>query len=121
MSDPVTDFHAIVLAVLGNAPDHIEPGRRHRFSTSGKRGDDAGWCLSQAGAAGDGGVVRGGCNRMSTATTEDQKLERAREWFLGERKRLRENHGEDGWAEHGEWLTEYVAEEAQQSVGGNHG
>ena len=33
-----------VAAVLGNAPDVIEPGRMHRFSTSGRPGDDAGWC-----------------------------------------------------------------------------
>lgn len=25
-------------------PETIEPGKLHRFSSNGKRGDDAGWC-----------------------------------------------------------------------------
>ena len=32
------------MAVLGNAPDVIDPGRFHRFGTNGRRADDAGWC-----------------------------------------------------------------------------
>ena len=37
-------FRAAVLAVLGHAPETIKPGRFHRFSTSGRPGDSAGWC-----------------------------------------------------------------------------
>ena len=51
----------------------------------------------------------------------DDGLSEARQWFGAERKRLRQHHGEAGWAEHGEWLTDYIAEEAQQAVGGSRG
>ena len=44
MSGAHEAFHAAVLAALGYAPDVIEPGRMHRFATSARRGDDAGWC-----------------------------------------------------------------------------
>lgn len=44
MHDPVQAFRTAILAALGHAPEVIEPGRFHRFSTSGKRGDLAGWC-----------------------------------------------------------------------------
>ncbi len=44
MSDPVQAFHAAILATLGHAPEVIEPGRFHRFATSDRRSDDAGWC-----------------------------------------------------------------------------
>ncbi len=37
-------FRIAMLATLGRAPDVIEPGRFHRFATSDRRGDDAGWC-----------------------------------------------------------------------------
>ena len=45
--DPQRAFRAAIVATLGaNAvpPDVIEPGRFWRFSTSERRGDDAGWC-----------------------------------------------------------------------------
>lgn len=42
---PETDrFRDAVVAVLGAAPDDIEPGRLHRFSTSSRRSDMSGWC-----------------------------------------------------------------------------
>ena len=44
MSSRIQDFHLKVLAALGGAPEAIEPGRLHRFATSDKRGDSAGWC-----------------------------------------------------------------------------
>lgn len=44
MTDAAPAFHAAVLAALRHAPDVIEPGRLHRFSTNGRRGDSAGWC-----------------------------------------------------------------------------
>lgn len=42
--DPMQDFRAAVLAGLGHAPEVIEPGRFHRFATSARRTDTAGWC-----------------------------------------------------------------------------
>ncbi|MFO1250797.1 MAG: toprim domain-containing protein [Inhella sp.] len=44
MADAAQAFKAAILTHLGHAPEHIEPGKLHRFSTSGKRSDTAGWC-----------------------------------------------------------------------------
>lgn len=44
MVDPIRAFQSAMLATLGHAPEHIEPGKFHRFSTNGKRSDKAGWC-----------------------------------------------------------------------------
>jgi len=44
MADPLQAFRAAVLSTLGSAPETIEPGRFHRFATSERRGDSAGWC-----------------------------------------------------------------------------
>ena len=44
MADTIEAFHAAILSVLGHAPDAIVPGRFHRFGTSDRRGDSAGWC-----------------------------------------------------------------------------
>ena len=44
MPNPQEDFRVAILAALGHAPEMIEPGRFHRFGTSGRRADDAGWC-----------------------------------------------------------------------------
>ena len=44
MNDPREAFRDKILAIIGYAPDLIEPGRFHRFSTSGRRNDSAGWC-----------------------------------------------------------------------------
>jgi len=44
MADPVQNFRATVLAVLGHVPEGIEPGRFHRFATNERHGDSAGWC-----------------------------------------------------------------------------
>jgi phage/plasmid primase-like uncharacterized protein len=47
MRDHAQSFRDALQAVLGASaaiPEVIEPGRWHRFSTSGKRGDTAGWC-----------------------------------------------------------------------------
>jgi putative DNA primase/helicase len=38
------DFRIAVLAALGHVPEVIEPGRFHRFRTSDRPGDSAGWC-----------------------------------------------------------------------------
>ena len=44
MNDPCEAFRSAILASLGCAPELIEPGRFHRFSTSKRRNDSAGWC-----------------------------------------------------------------------------
>ena len=62
MRDALESFRAAVFAALGNAPEGIEPGRLHRFSTNGKRGDTSGWC--QVFADGRAGVF--GCWREAT-------------------------------------------------------
>jgi phage/plasmid primase-like uncharacterized protein len=65
MRDPREDFRAAMLACLGHAPDVIEPARFHRFGTSARRGDSAGWCK----LFGDlrGGVF--GCYRQGISET----------------------------------------------------
>lgn len=42
--DPLEEFRAAVLHCVGYAPEVIEHGRFHRFATSERRGDTAGWC-----------------------------------------------------------------------------
>ena len=37
-------FREAVLDALGYAPESIDPGRLHRFATSERRNDSAGWC-----------------------------------------------------------------------------
>jgi len=44
MRDAPEAFHKAVHAVLGHAPEVIEPGKFQRFATSDRRGDSAGWC-----------------------------------------------------------------------------
>lgn len=46
MSSATQSFRAAILAAMPGAdvPEAIEPGRWHRFSTDGRRGDTAGWC-----------------------------------------------------------------------------
>jgi putative DNA primase/helicase len=65
MHDPAQAFREAMLATLGHAPDVIEPGRLHRFATSDKRGDDAGWCKLFDDLR--GGVF--GCNRSGARET----------------------------------------------------
>ena len=54
-----------MLAALGHAPEVIEPGRFHRFATSDRRADDAGWCKLFDDMR--GGVF--GCNRQGISGT----------------------------------------------------
>lgn len=44
MRDHVQAFRTAIAAALGGAPEVVEPGRLHRFSTNGRPGDKAGWC-----------------------------------------------------------------------------
>ena len=65
MHDPLQSFRAAILATLGHAPEVIEPGRFHRFPTSDRRGDSAGWCKLFADLR--GGVF--GCYRAGISET----------------------------------------------------
>lgn len=44
MDQHMPDFLAVVLARVGYAPDHIQPGKLERFTTSQRRSDKAGYC-----------------------------------------------------------------------------
>ncbi len=57
------EFRAAVLATLGHAPVSIEAGRLHRFATSDRPGDSAGWCKLFADRR--GGVF--GCHRAAVS------------------------------------------------------
>ncbi|MDE2367536.1 MAG: toprim domain-containing protein [Burkholderiales bacterium] len=92
MSDPVQAFRAAILAALGHAPDDIEPGRFHRFGTSDRRGDDAGWCKLFDDLR--GGVF--GCYRQGISET----------WSAADRARLTRQQRAD--------LTRQVAQAAAE-------
>ncbi len=44
MREAADNFRVAILAALGYAPEAIEPGRIHRFGTSRRASDKAGWC-----------------------------------------------------------------------------
>ena len=58
-------FRAAVLAALGHAPALIDAGRLHRFATTDRPGDSAGWCKLFADRR--GGVY--GCHRAAVSET----------------------------------------------------
>jgi phage/plasmid primase-like uncharacterized protein len=84
-------FRAAILATLGYAPEVIEPGRLHRFPTSPRRGDTAGWAkLFADGRAGVFGCHRQGVNETWTARVRMTPAERvavARELHTAKRER----------------------------------
>lgn len=68
MRDTPDNFRAAILSALGHAPELIEPGRTHRFSTSARASDKAGWCqLFEDGRAGVFGDFRSGMSSVWTA------------------------------------------------------
>ncbi|NUZ06747.1 DUF7146 domain-containing protein [Piscinibacter koreensis] len=67
------DFRNAIHAALGAAPDDIEPGRLHRFATSGKRSDQSGWCrLFEDERAGVFGCFRLGVSEVWTSTPRER-------------------------------------------------
>ncbi len=72
-----------MVAKLGYAPDVIEPGRLHRFPTSDRRADDAGWCKQfDDGRGGVFGCFRQGFSEVwsavdRTTMTREQRVELA--------------------------------------------
>lgn len=91
---PEEAFREAMFGVLGYAPDAIERGKLHRFPTSGRRGDNAGWCrLFEDGL---GGVF--GCHRSGTRehwSPERFGLNRFSEDLALSRSRPRESRNQD--------------------------
>ncbi len=68
MREAANNFRTAILTALGHAPELIEPGRIHRFSTSVRPSDKAGWCqLFEDGRAGVFGDFRSGQSSVWTA------------------------------------------------------
>jgi phage/plasmid primase-like uncharacterized protein len=102
VTDPISEFRAAVLARVGGAPEHIEPGRLQRFPTSNRRGDDSGWCrLFEDLHAGVYGDWREGISETWKADgrTTSQVVDIGRAIAEGRRKREAARHAE--WADNG--------------------
>lgn len=114
MHDPMQDFRTAMLTALGHAPEVIEPGRFHRFPTSDRRGDTAGWCK----LFGDlgGGVF--GCYRQGTSETwsaadratmtREQRAELARQVMAATAER--EAQQREQWAENARRIAQVRAQ-----------
>lgn len=109
MSDPFSDFRTAMLAALGHAPDVIEPGRFHRFSTSNRRGDSAGWCkLFDDLRGGVFGCYRQGISETWSAAdrrtlTRDQRIELARQ--IAQATAEREAQQRQQWADNAQRIA----------------
>lgn len=114
MKDAREAFQAAMRAALGYAPDAIEPGRMHRFATSARRGDDAGWCKLFPDLR--GGVF--GCNRAGASETwqadrdrpktRQQRAELARQ--IAEATAEREAQQRQQWAVNAERIARLWAQ-----------
>jgi hypothetical protein len=75
-------FRDAVQAALGYAPASIEPGRLHRFATSDRRADTAGWCkLFDDHRGGVYGCHRRGLSETWSAADPAQKTREQRAEF----------------------------------------
>jgi len=87
-------FRLEVLAILGHAPEVIEPGKLQRFATRERRNDDAGWCLMfEDRRGGVYGCYRAGIQRTWTARdqrtlTPSERTALARQVEAATRQRL---------------------------------
>ena len=103
MREAADNFRVAILAALGHAPELIEPGRIHRFSTSGRASDKAGWCqLFEDGRAGVFGDFRSGMSSVWTAQrrelmTPAERANMARR--LAQAKGQREAQQRQQWAD----------------------
>jgi len=114
MNDAREAFQAAVLATLGYAPDAIEAGRMHRFATSARRGDDAGWCKLFADLR--GGVF--GCYRAGISETwqaerhqpmtRNQRAALARQ--VAEATAERDRQQRQQWADNGQRIARLWAQ-----------
>jgi putative DNA primase/helicase len=109
MRDPERAFRTAVVAALGKAPEAIQPGKLHRFATSDKRGDDAGWCkLFEDMRGGVFGCYRAGISETWQAERERSmtrqqrdKLARQVEVLTRERERVQREQ----WAENAKLIA----------------
>lgn len=68
MREAIDNFRQAIKAVLGNAPEEIEPGKMQRFSTAARASDAAGWCrMFTDGGAGVFGDFRTGVSSLWSA------------------------------------------------------
>lgn len=102
MRDAIDNFRISVLAALGHAPELIEPGRLHRFGTSGRANDKAGWCqLFEDGQAGVFGDFRSGTSSVWTAQRRELMTPAERTGMarrLKQAKAQREDKQRQHWA-----------------------
>jgi putative DNA primase/helicase len=114
MRDAMQAFRGEILAALGYAPDVIEPGRFHRFATSDRRGDDAGWCkLFDDMRGGVFGCYRKGisetwCAIDRTTMTRQQRAELARQVMAATAEREAKNRRL--WAENARHIAQVWAQ-----------
>jgi len=114
MSDVSHSFRAAVLAVLGHAPECIEPGRFQRFATSERRGDSAGWCkLFDDLRGGVFGCYRQGFSETWIAAeratmTREQRTELARQVMAATAER--ETQQRQQWAENAQRISQAWAQ-----------
>jgi len=114
MANPLQGFHVAILASLGHAPEVIEPGRFHRFGTSDRRGDSAGWCKAFDDLR--GGVF--GCYRQGisetwsaadrASMTRVQRAELARQVLAATAERERQQRQQ--WAEKAQRISKVWAQ-----------
>ena len=103
MREAADNFRVAILAALGSAPELIEPGRIHRFSTSARASDKAGWCqLFEDGRAGVFGDFRSGMSSVWSAQrrelmTPAERADMARQ--LAQAKAQREAQQRQQWAD----------------------
>ncbi len=114
MTDPCEAFRLAIVAVLGHAPGVIEPGRFHRFATSDRRADDAGWCkLFDDMRGGVFGCYRQGISEAWSAAdratmTREQRGELARQVLAATAER--ESQQRQQWAENAKRIERMWAE-----------
>ena len=113
MSDRAQTFRLAILATLGHAPEVIEPGRFHRFATSDRRADDAGWCkLFDDLRGGVFGCYRQGVSETwsaadRTTMTREQQAELARQVMTATAER--EGQQRQQWAENARRIAQVWA------------
>jgi phage/plasmid primase-like uncharacterized protein len=114
MHDPVHAFRDAILAALDHAPEQIEPGRFHRFSTNDRRGDTAGWCkLFDDLRGGVFGCYRQGIGETWSATeratmTREQHAELARQVLAATAERMAEQRRQ--WADNAQRIAQVQAQ-----------
>lgn len=114
MRDPLQTFRENILALLGHAPEEIEPGRFQRFATSDRRGDSAGWCkLFDDLRGGVFGCYRQGISETwsaadRTAMTRQQRVELARQVAAATIEREAEQRRQ--WAENAQRIAQVWAQ-----------